>query len=324
MVVTEMRRVSQMRICALAFGSLLALAPLDASAQGSVAARAEALYNEALALADAGRHAEACPKFEASQKLDPALGTQFNLADCYEHVGRTAQALALFDAVDRAARAAGKTGLQVRAHERVAKLAAHVPKVRVVLSRPEPTFELKIDGVAADARAASTDGVPVDPGPHELVVVAPGRLEWKGSVTGQNDRAVEVRVPALADVPLATSEAPARPPAIAATAIALGAAGIATVGVGAVFGVIALSKRSDAIDKCGSDNPKNCQSREAVPLWGDAADAGTVSTITFIAGGALVAAGAVVWLVSAPKQPKTGVSGAVTADAASIVLRGTW
>jgi hypothetical protein len=310
---------------AVVIGSVVVLASAMASAQQPTdAARAEALYNEALALTDAGRHADACPKYEASQKLDPALGTQFNLADCYERIGRLAQALALFDAVLRAARAAGKTGLLTRTHARVEELARHVPKLRVVLTRPEPSFDLKIDGVSADAGLAVADGVPVDRGPHEIVVAAPGRVAWKGAATGLDGRAVEVNVPALADLPV-PEIARTRPPAMTATAIALGAAGVATVGVGAVFGFVALSKRSDAIDKCGSDDPKNCQSREAVPLWGDAADAGTVSTIAFIAGGALVAAGAVVWFVSTPSKPqKAGLTGAASADAASLVVRGTW
>src|SRR5690349_12619904 len=70
------------------------------------AAAADQLYKEARALAQKGKHAEACPKFEASYKLDRALGTLLNLADCHEHVGKVASAWAEWnEAIDMAKRA---------------------------------------------------------------------------------------------------------------------------------------------------------------------------------------------------------------------------
>src|SRR5262249_24412526 len=53
---------------------------------------ADRLFKEAEVLARAGRYAEACPKLEESERLDPGIGTQFNLADCYERTGRVAHA----------------------------------------------------------------------------------------------------------------------------------------------------------------------------------------------------------------------------------------
>src|SRR5262249_17666060 len=53
---------------------------------------AQRLFDEARALQRQGRHEEACARFEASEKLDPAVGTLLNLADCAERVGATAKA----------------------------------------------------------------------------------------------------------------------------------------------------------------------------------------------------------------------------------------
>src|SRR5580698_3805183 len=79
-----------------------------ASADPDSERRADKLFNDAKDLVLAGKYAEACPKLAESQRLDPALGTEFNLADCDEHVGRTATAWRLFVDVEHAARAAGK------------------------------------------------------------------------------------------------------------------------------------------------------------------------------------------------------------------------
>src|SRR5215471_19286696 len=60
------------------------------------AAIAEALFRHGRELLDAGKVSEACEKFAASQRADPALGTLLNLAACHEREGRTATAWSEF------------------------------------------------------------------------------------------------------------------------------------------------------------------------------------------------------------------------------------
>ena len=70
--------------------TLMLLAPLArADDQGAIA---NALFNEGQALMKKKDYPAACAKFEGSLRIAQKVGTQFNLADCYERLGRTAAA----------------------------------------------------------------------------------------------------------------------------------------------------------------------------------------------------------------------------------------
>ncbi len=84
-------------IVSVVAASLIALAQTPAAAQsGADKAAAEKLFNDARKLMKKGNYSEACPKLDASLKLDPALGTRLNLAKCYEEVGKLASAWGLY------------------------------------------------------------------------------------------------------------------------------------------------------------------------------------------------------------------------------------
>jgi tetratricopeptide (TPR) repeat protein len=79
--------------------------PAIAGAQTeSDVALADAFFKGAKQLADAGRFAEACPKFAESQRLATGIGVTMHLAECYEKTGRTASAWAEFREAEKLAR----------------------------------------------------------------------------------------------------------------------------------------------------------------------------------------------------------------------------
>src|SRR5262249_13171001 len=78
--------------CWLALGATPALAQTSASDK----AAAEALFDQGVRLMKQNSFADACPKLEESERIDPAVGTLLYLGECYERVGKTASAWATF------------------------------------------------------------------------------------------------------------------------------------------------------------------------------------------------------------------------------------
>ena len=113
-------------------GQLLTAAPAFGAPTASEKAAAEALFHKGTELMQAQSYADACAKFEASNAIEPGLGVKLWLADCYDRVGRTASARALFS---EAAAMAQKTGQDDRARaasERASELEPRLSTLELV------------------------------------------------------------------------------------------------------------------------------------------------------------------------------------------------
>src|SRR3954467_1701725 len=75
------------------------LASGAAQAQSPSREAADALFKEGRAAVLRSDYAMACARFRDSDRLDPALGTKFNLADCEEHLGHVATAWSLYSEI---------------------------------------------------------------------------------------------------------------------------------------------------------------------------------------------------------------------------------
>lgn len=161
-------------------------------------AAAEAAFVKAKELSADGKWAEACPLFEASYKADPALGALVNMADCHQHIGKTATAWAEFrEALD----IAKKRGDQSREEFSQQQIDLLVPRLdKVHLERPpQPTPGLVVKIDDTDVSAFLGMDTPVDPGPHVITATAPDHQPYtqKLAITGEGV-AVTVEIPALA------------------------------------------------------------------------------------------------------------------------------
>jgi hypothetical protein len=245
------------RVLALALALAVTAAPLAARAQTTGAA--EMLFEEGRRLLESRDVAAACAKFAESQRLEPAGGTLMNLAACHERAGKTATAWAEFNDALAEARRDGRQDRVREAGIRIAALAPRLARVTVT-SRPEasPGVTVLLDGVALGAASLGTP-IPVDPGEHSLRADAPGRLSWIAHVTIEEGATPSFDVPFLelapasASSPTAAALAPPPSPAghpLRVPAVVIGGVGLAALGVGAAFGIVAAEKKHDSEGLC--------------------------------------------------------------------------
>jgi hypothetical protein len=315
---------------------LVSAAAGDARAEPSEgsAAAAESLFQEARKLIDAKRFSEACPKLVASHKLAPAVGTLLNLADCYERAGQLASAWVRFHEAIALAQRLGRPDREKTAKDRADKLEPRL--IRLTIVSQETGTEVKLDGNVLDPAVLGT-AVPVDSGKHSIEATAKGKKPFTTTIdVSDRVRAPSVEIPALDVDPEAVKASAAaanvdsHPPEEKGSdgsgqriaSYALMGVGAVGLGVGAVFGLKTSSTWSDAKTHCTG---VECD-RTGVQLATDAKNAGTVSTIAFIAGGALLAGGAVLFFTAPSAPAKTGSSRDVRVGVGlgSVTLRGSF
>lgn len=184
---------------ALFLGSLLA--PLPARADD--AAQADKLFKEARELMKAGRMADACPKLEASHRLDPGTGSAYRLGECYEEIGRFDEAWNLFT---KAAELARNTKRRDRMGQAASRATALLPKIAfLTLSLlPEvqgnPTITVTCDGAVI---LPPNWGKPLSrmPGRHTIEVKAPDRVLWQKTIELAAGQSITAFMPPPGDPP---------------------------------------------------------------------------------------------------------------------------
>jgi hypothetical protein len=279
-------------------------------AQARDAAAATELFAKGRAAMKQQDFGTACAAFEESQKFDPKVGTLLNLADCEEHVGRLISARSHWQQAADLAHAASDARESV-ARQRFNAVDPRVAKLSVKLAPDAPAnAAVKRDDVALGPGSLGVP-LPLDPGPHSIVVTADGYDSQTTAVSLVEGQAAEVVVslgakhppPPPPPSPVAT---PLPPPRSGTTqrvlAVSGAGLGVAGVALGTVFGLIAKSNNdaSMANGACDANNACNVPglaSRDA------AVRDGTISTIAFAAGGAFLVAGVVLWF-TAPSTAK--------------------
>jgi len=176
----------------------VSLLSAEAHADPRDPAAAQAMFDAGMSLMKAHDYAKACPKLAESQRLDPGIGTQFQLGVCYEGQGLTASAWAQFLEVASLAGASGQADRQQLARKRAERLEPRLGRVRINVPSPKRVAGLQIERDGALVRDVSWDAaLPVDPGEHKITVSAPGHLSFVTKVVVQEGRTSDVDIPLL-------------------------------------------------------------------------------------------------------------------------------
>ncbi len=168
-------------------------------------AQAEVLFRQGRELMEANRFAEACVAFEASQRLDPTIGTLLNHASCREKNGQLATAWGLFLEAARTTRSATDDttrGFHLVAIERSQKLEPRVSKLTISVSKDSHIDHLALarDGQRID-EVMWNRTLPIDGGTYTITARAPGSIEWSAKVTvGAEGDTKTVDVPKLQSI----------------------------------------------------------------------------------------------------------------------------
>lgn len=317
------------------FSASAALADADdvASPKMDNRARAQQLFDSALADAEAGNLASACPKFLASQEADPKTSTLLNLASCYEKNGQTASAWGAFREAEGLSRKVGRADWEATARTHAERLEPKLVKLTIQVPEASriPGLTVARDGAKISAGEWGV-AIPVDPGEHLVVASAAGHVPWEMRVPVRESSGA-VAVPLLEAMPDApVPVAPAAPggdraPANGSWWTPLRTAGVVTAGVGVVglvtggvLGLVAKSKYDTAHDSC-RDGARGCTAA-AVSDSDSAYGLATGATVVFVVGAVAAAGGAALVLLS--PSPTKSTSAALHVGPGSVGVHGRW
>jgi hypothetical protein len=301
-------------------GVLCLSAGAQAQASADQKAAAEALFDKGLTLMKQGEYAQACAFLEQSQSVERGIGTMLYLAECYEKLGRTASAWAMFREAASAAQAEGQAERAQAGSARAAQLEPQLARLAILVppAVQVPGLEVFRNGQALPSAVWGV-AVPVDPGSQRVEARAPGYQTWAHTENLGRAAQLSLTVPQLTAATTAAADLPPQP--LAATAVEpqpaggaaasdtpapakgsgqrtaawiTGGAGVVALAIGSYFGVRAASKNSDAEQAC----PDQQCSPANYTLHEDAQSAATLSNVFVIGGAALVATGVVLYLTA--------------------------
>jgi hypothetical protein len=179
--------------------------------------------------------------------------------------------------------------------------------VKDALGGPVGRVDVRVDGRPIEGDLLGSP-VPLDPGARVITVTAGGHAPFAQTVVvveGEKARRIAIVLPASVAASPATAGGP--PPSITARsgmaaqkAVGLvgGGIGIAGLVVGGIFGARALSDKSAQTTACNASPCIGDARTRALADHSSAGIDGTISTVGFVAGGALLAGGLALFFTS--------------------------
>ena len=263
---------------------------------------AKTRFEEGLELADAGKHEPARVKFLQAWSVFKSPAVLYNLARSEQLTGHDLEALEHFKLFVKVGAADAKITdtMREKAKQNAAELARKLGQIDIEVP---PTARVALDGKTLEE--TPNEPVAVQPGRHTIEVSFDGRVKSiTVECTAGNVVKAKIEFESGAVTPPPREHARSSPARWIVPTI-LGVAGLAAFGVGMGLGASSQSAKTDS-EKIRRDNPGLC-AQPATSMCAaydskrdDAESASTISTVGYVAGGALVVA-AVFALVLWPK-----------------------
>jgi hypothetical protein len=319
------------------------LAPAVALAEPTAAdsETARALGIDGRAKLDARDYPGAYRSLKAAHEILGAPTTGLDLARALDGLGLLIEARAAALDVARIPPAPSEpdafTDARAAAAALADKLAARIPSVEIAVTgiAANVTPSVTLDGSALSSSQLTLPRK-INPGAHTVMAAAPGYTFVRRAVTVPEGETMKVEL-ALTSTGATSGSAPSFPPMAIippdpprrvsqerAAGFAVGFVGLIGVGVGAAFGGMAIAK-NDLTKRSisGAEPPCDAQSfcdASGKALRYEAFQAATISTVGFIAGGVLLAGGAVL-ILTAPAPVPVPI---VAIGPGSISVMGSW
>lgn len=300
------------RALSITLVALVAVVSVGGTAHADKRDRADALFRQGKKHMADKRYADACEAFENSQKLDPGIGTQLNIAKCYEDWGKLGRAYVAYQSAERMAKDANDERAP-KIRELLEALRPSVPHLTVRVPDDAPRdLEVTLDSRKIDQ---FNESFVVDPGPHTVQWWVKGS-EKKTKIVpidrgGDSEITLDIPTPigesdTGAGTPLDTKREPetSAPGRMQRTlGIALGGTGLVAIGMSSYLTLTARSDYNDALDThCGG--MKDACDMTGLEITRDARSTANKATIVFFVGAALVGGGAALYFL-APDGPAT-------------------
>jgi tetratricopeptide (TPR) repeat protein len=309
---------------------LLAAAVLAAVASSALAEtpaekkqRADKLFDDGRRYLQNKEYALACTAFEQSQEADPAIGTQLNIALCYEDWGHFAAAYAAFQQAAKDADLKHDNRGKV-AQKKIAEIAPKVPYLTLeVPPGSDASAVFLMDGKELD-RSAFSGEFAIEVGPHEIEVRVPGQPAKTTKVdmgVGEHKHvAIDVpKIPVVTQEPVVIAPPPRNPRRLYGGIACIGAGAIA-IGVGSYVALIARSDYNDAIINCPGGS---CLTHSAYNETQNARSRANKMSFVVAGGVALAAVGTyLVWTSAGERPAKVAAAPVVAPGFAGIALGG--
>jgi tetratricopeptide (TPR) repeat protein len=226
--------------------SLLLVAAILGSVPGAHADPTEAelaaarnLFEEALALEDRGKWAEALERVKKVAAVKTTAAVHFHLALCNEKLGHLVTAFNEFRRAEAVAATEGSPDakrIEANSQKHAAELKARIPTLILKLPEGVQGAEAKIDGAVIDPALYGAQ-IPLDPGTHAIEVHADDRMPFTGDVDLAEGEAGHVVVVRMAPRPEDRTVAPTTTTSSPWPWIALGVGATSLAGAGVMYGL---------------------------------------------------------------------------------------